>query len=335
MRGQAGFQARHLTAAAPSHILTAGNHCRYRERPAFPTGGFFSWEVRRAMPTLYVVATPIGNLGDMPPRAVETLKSVALIAAEDTRVTQKLLAAFDIHTPLTSCHEHNERGRAAQIVQRMLAEGIDVAVTTDAGTPCISDPGSLLAAEAIRCGLPVVAVPGPTAVAAALSVSGLPIEEYTFCGFLPRQKAELTERLLSLARRSQIAVAYESPHRVADLLACVQAALPDTYVSASCDLTKRFELTVRGPVGEVLEALRLNPKAEKGEYCVVLQWNRVPEAPAPPSALSLEARLFDTLVGGGTLRDGVEALVVAGERKNAVKAAALRVKAMLAEGAAE
>ena len=139
------------------------------------------------MPTLYVVATPIGNLGDMTPRAIETLKNVSLIAAEDTRVTQKLLSAFDIHTPLTSCHEHNERSKAAQIVQRMLEENIDVAVTTDAGTPCISDPGSILTAEAIKAGVEVLAVPGPTAMASALSVSGLDVMEFTFFGFLPRQ----------------------------------------------------------------------------------------------------------------------------------------------------
>ncbi|MBR6570430.1 MAG: rRNA small subunit methyltransferase 1, partial [Clostridia bacterium] len=143
------------------------------------------------MPTLYVVATPIGNLGDMTPRAIETLKTVSLIAAEDTRVTQKLLSAFDIHTPLTSCHEHNERSKAAQIVERMLAENIDVAVTTDAGTPCISDPGSILTAEAIKAGIEVLAVPGPTAMASALSVSGFDMTEFTFFGFLPRQKNEL------------------------------------------------------------------------------------------------------------------------------------------------
>jgi len=282
------------------------------------------------MPTLYVVATPIGNLGDMSPRAIETLKSVALIAAEDTRVTQKLLAAFDIHTPLTSCHEHNERAKAAQIVQRMLAESIDVAVTTDAGTPCISDPGSLLTAEAIQNGIPVVGVPGPTAVATALSVSGIPVEEYTFYGFLPRQKRELTDKLTDMARKSKIAVAYESPHRVVDLLACVQAVLPNTYVSASCDLTKKFELTVRGPVGEVLKNLRANPKAEKGEYCVVLQWHDAPTEPPAPCALSLEAQLFDALVRGLNLREAGDALMATGERRNAVKAAALRVKAMLA-----
>ena len=283
------------------------------------------------MPTLYVVATPIGNLGDMSPRAVETLKAVSLIAAEDTRVTQKLLSAFDIHTPLTSCHEHNERTKAEQIVHRMLEEGIDVAVTTDAGTPCISDPGSLLTAEAIRNGICVLAVPGPTAMAAALSVSGLPVEEFTFYGFLPRQKGDLQAKLVDMARKSKIAVVHESPHRMVDLLESVLAVLPHTRVSASCDLTKKFEATVRGTVDEVLQNLRANPKADKGEYCVALEWHDAVEPPVPPCALSLEARLFDGLVNGLTLRQSMEALVEAGERKNAVKAAGLRVKAMLAD----
>lgn len=283
------------------------------------------------MPTLYVVATPIGNLSDFSPRAKETLASVALIAAEDTRVTQKLLAAFDIHTPLTSCHEHNERVKAEWIVQRMLTEGIDVALATDAGTPCISDPGSLLAAEAIRNGIPVLAVPGPSAMAAALSVSGLAVEEFTFYGFLPRQKAALREKLLEMAQRSKIAVVHESPHRVADLLEGILAVLPHTYVSASCDLSKKFELTVRGEVGEVLATLAANPKADRGEYCLALEWHDTVEQPTVPCALSLEARLFDGLVRGQTLRDSIDALLAEGERKNAVKAAALHVKAMLAD----
>ncbi|HNW85454.1 MAG TPA: 16S rRNA (cytidine(1402)-2'-O)-methyltransferase [Candidatus Limiplasma sp.] len=287
------------------------------------------------MPTLFVVATPIGNLGDLSPRAVETLRAVGLIAAEDTRVTQRLLAAFDIHTPLTSCHEHNERVKAEQIVRRMLDEGIDVAVTTDAGTPCISDPGSLLTAEAIRCGLPVVAVPGPTAMASALCVSGLPIEEFTFYGFLPRQKSDLQAKLLDMAAKSKIAVVHESPHRVIDLLESVRAVLPHTYLSASCDLTKKFEATVRGDVDEVLQTLQANPKAEKGEYCIVMEWRDAVAVPAPACELSLEARLFDALVGGQTLRQATDALTEAGERKNAVKAAALRVKAMLAESDTE
>lgn len=284
------------------------------------------------MPTLYVVATPIGNLGDMTPRAVETLRSVALIAAEDTRVTQRLLAAFDIHTPLTSCHEHNERAKAEQIVARMLAESIDVALTTDAGTPCISDPGSLVAAEAIRNGIPVLTIPGPTAMASALSVSGFSIEEFTFYGFLPRAKGELKQKLLEIAAHSKIAVVHESPHRVIDLLACVTEVLPNTRVSASCDLTKKFETTVRGTVGEVLSALEANPKADRGEYCLALEWHDVPAVPAPVCELSLEARLFDRLVTGATLREAADGLIAGGERKNAVKAAALHVKAILAAG---
>jgi len=283
------------------------------------------------MPTLYVVATPIGNLGDMTPRAIETLQQVALIAAEDTRVTQKLLNAFDIHTPLTSCHEHNERSKAAMIVSRMLEEGIDVAVTTDAGTPCISDPGSILTAEAIKAGIEVLAVPGPTAMASALSVSGLDVTEFTFFGFLPRQKSELKEKLLDMARRSKVGVVHESPHRVVDLLTVLQDVLPHTLVSASCDLTKKYEKTVRGTVTEVLAELENNPKAEKGEYCIVFEWaaEDIPEPEAPRSELSLEARLFDGLVRGLSMRECVEELIAQGERKNAVKTASLNVKNMM------
>ena len=283
------------------------------------------------MPTLYVVATPIGNLGDMTPRAIETLKTVSLIAAEDTRVTMKLCSAFDIPTPLTSCHEHNERGKAVQIVSRMLEENIDVAVTTDAGTPCISDPGSILTAEAIKNGIEVVAVPGPTAMASALSVSGLDVTEFTFFGFLPRQKSELKEKLLDMARRSKVAVVHESPHRVIDLLTVLKETLPGTMVSASCDLTKKHEKTLRGNVSLVLEELENNPKADKGEYCIVFQWaaEDVPQPEAAKSELSLEAQLFDGIVRGLSLRDSMEELIARGERKNAVKAAGLKVKGML------
>lgn len=285
------------------------------------------------MPTLYVVATPIGNLGDMTPRAIETLKSVSLIAAEDTRVTQKLLSAFEIHTPLTSCHEHNERSKAAQIVQRMLEEGVDVAVTTDAGTPCISDPGSILTAEAVKAGIEVLAIPGPTAMASALSVSGFDMTEFTFYGFLPRQKSELKEKLLDMARHSKLAVVHESPHRVADLLKAVRDTLPGTLVSASCDLTKKYEKTVRGTVANVLADIEANPKAEKGEYCIVFKWAEtdIPQPENARSELSLEAQLFDGLVRGLTLRETTEELIARGERKNAVKAAGLNVKKRLAE----
>ena len=267
-----------------------------------------------------MVATPIGNLGDMSPRAIETLRAVQLIAAEDTRVTMKLLNAFDISTPLTSCHEHNERSKAVQIAERMLAENIDVAVTTDAGTPCISDPGSVLVREATERGIPAVAVSGPTAMASALSVSGMDISEFTFYGFLPRQKNELREKLTDMAWHSKIAVVHESPHRVIELLQQVQAVLPHTYVSASCDLTKKFEQTLRGPVEQVLRQLEENPKADKGEYCLCLRWEEE-DIPAPEAVredISLEARLFDGLIRGLSLRESSDELIAQGERKNAV-----------------
>ena len=280
-------------------------------------------------PKLYVVATPIGNLGDMAPRAIETLKSVGLIAAEDTRVTKKLLSVFGIATPMTSCHEHNESGKAARIVQRMLRSVMDVALTTDAGTPCISDPGSLLVREAVKAGLEVLAVPGPAALTVALSVSSVPIEEFSFYGFLPRARGELKEKLRDIREKSKLAVVYESPHRVADLLRCLREVLPDTYVSCSCDLTKKHERTLRGSVSRVLEAVENNPKAEKGEYCLVLAWGAEDRPESPEGSgmeLSLEARLFDGMVKGLRLRESMNQLIAAGERKNAVYAASLRLK---------
>ena len=281
------------------------------------------------MPTLYVVATPIGNLGDMTPRAAQTLKQVDLIAAEDTRVTRRLLSAFDIHTPLTSCHEHNEPEKARSIVARMLEEGISVALTTDAGTPCVSDPGSVLVSLAIQNGLEVVAIPGASAVITALSISGFAPDEFTFYGFLPRQKSALRARLSEIAGLSKIAVVYESPHRVIALLESVEAVLPGTRASVSCDLTKKFELTLRGDVSEVLEKLRGNPKAEKGEYCLVFKWREQPVQENENKEPSLEAMLFDGIVNGLSLRDSMDRLTADGHRKNAVYAAGLRVKELL------
>jgi 16S rRNA (cytidine1402-2'-O)-methyltransferase len=148
--------------------------------------------------TLYIVATPIGNLNDMTPRALETLKNVSLIAAEDTRVTRALLNHFGIDTPTVSNHQHNEGHRASSLIERMIEENIDTAVVTDAGTPCISDPGSVFVHEAAAAGIELLAVPGPTAMASALSVSGFDTREFAFYGFLPRAKKELREKLLAL-----------------------------------------------------------------------------------------------------------------------------------------
>lgn len=281
---------------------------------------------------LYVVATPIGNLGDMSPRAVEVLKSVALIAAEDTRMTMKLTQRFGIETPLTSCHRHNEQGKAEGIVRRMLEEGIDVAVVTDAGTPAISDPGTILVRQAAEAGIEVVAVPGPSAMAAAMSVSGIDVTEFTFLGFLPREKKDLRAALRSAAQRTQAGIVHESPYRVLDFMRVLADTLPQAYVSVSCDLSKLHELTLRGPVAEVLARMEANDKTEKGEYCIVIDFRAVPrEEPKAESTLCLEARLLDLLLQGADMRDASRSLVEEGEKKNAVYAAALRLKGMLRE----
>ena len=281
---------------------------------------------------LYVVATPIGNLGDMSPRAVEVLKSVALIAAEDTRMTMKLTQRFGIETPLTSCHRHNEQGKAEGIVRRMLEEGIDVAVVTDAGTPAISDPGTILVRQVAEAGIEVVAVPGPSAMAAAMSVSGIDVTEFTFLGFLPREKKDLQAALRSAAQRTQAGIVHESPYRVLDFMRVLADTLPQAYVSVSCDLSKLHELTLRGPVAEVLARMEANDKTEQGEYCIVIDFRAVPrEEPKAESTLCLEARLLDLMLQGADMRDASRRLVEEGEKKNAVYAAALRLKGMLRE----
>ena len=285
------------------------------------------------MPTLYVVATPIGNLQDMSPRAVETLRQVALIAAEDTRVTKKLLNVFQLDTPLTSCHQHNEEGKGAYLAERMVAENIDVALTTDAGTPCVSDPGYGLVKAAVERGIEVIPIPGCCAAVSALSVSGFDTREFAFYGFLPREKKDLREKLLSMARQVPVAVVHESPFRVVELMEVIAQTLPGCQVSASCDLTKLHEKTIRGSAEQVLADLQANPKAEKGEYCLVLDMHqvRLPEEPAPVADISLEARLAEQMLSGMTLRDAQSELVLQGEKKNAVKAAALRLKRLFTE----
>ena len=283
------------------------------------------------MPTLYVVATPIGNLSDLSPRAVETLQQVGLIAAEDTRVTRKLLSAFQINTPLTSCHEHNQLQKADLLAERMVAEQMDMALVTDAGTPCISDPGYVLVDAAIRRGCAVVPVPGPCAAIAALSVCGRSVREFAFYGFLHRDRKGLRDKLLDMAAGVPVAVVHESPHRVISLLSLLDEVLPDTVVSASADLTKLHETTLRGSPRAVGDAIAADPYGEKREYCLVLDFSAVQRPQAVEMPLSPEAQLVDAMVQGKSLREAVDHLAKQGLRKNVLKAAALRLKTLLAE----
>ena len=285
------------------------------------------------MPTLYVVATPIGNLQDMSPRAIDTLRSVSLIAAEDTRVTMKLLHVFDISTPLTACHQHNEDHKGAWLADKMLAENIDVALTTDAGTPCISDPGYGLVKAAVERGIEVIPVPGCCAAVSALSVSGFDTREFAFYGFLPREKKDLREKLLSMAKQCAVAAVHESPYRVTELVEVIAQTLPGARISASCDLTKLHEKTIRGTAEEVLAELRANPKTEKGEYCLILDFHEVllTEEKATAAEISLEAQLVELLLENPDLRAAQAELTARGAKKNAVKAAALRLKRLFEE----
>lgn len=284
------------------------------------------------MAVLYVVATPIGNLSDFSPRGIETLKNVDLIAAEDTRVTMKLCQVFDIHTRLTSCHQHNEETKGETLAEQMIRDDLSVALTTDAGTPCISDPGYGLVQACIEREIPVLPVPGCCAAIGALSVSGFDTREFAFYGFLPREKKDLTEKLLSMRKGPVIAVVHESPFRVIDLVETIASVLPEARLSVSCDLTKMHEKTIRGPAADVLAMLRDNPKTEKGEYCIVLDLSGVPiPVEKAEIILPMEARIVARMTEGMNLRDAMNELVLDGEKKNAVKQAALQLKKMFEE----
>jgi len=200
---------------------------------------------------LYVVATPIGNLGDFSPRAVEVLRACAVVAAEDTRRTGVLLQHFGITTPLLSVHEHNEQLRATQLATRLQA-GDSVALVSDAGTPAISDPGFDVVAAAVAAGIEVVSIPGPSAVIAALSVAGLPTDRFCFEGFLPARGAARRTRLAELAAETRTLVFYESPHRIAETLAdCAQAFGGTRLAAVARELTKLHETVYRGTLAEL------------------------------------------------------------------------------------
>ena len=282
------------------------------------------------MAVLYVVATPIGNLQDFSPRGIETMRSAGMIIAEDTRVTMKLCQVFGFRAPLVSCHRHNEDSKADMIADRIAWEDLAAALVTDAGTPCISDPGTEVVRACVRRGIPVIPVPGCCAGIAALSVSGADAREFAFYGFLPREKKDLREKLREIADGVRVAIVHESPFRIRELTEAVAEILPEADMTVCCDLTKLHEKTVYGKPAEVSAVLEANEKAEKGEYCVVLDLRNVPrpEKEKTETALSMEAKLVECMKQGMTLREAQEALAAAGEKKNAVKQAALLLKKM-------
>ena len=220
---------------------------------------------------LYVVATPIGNLGDISTRALEVLKTVALVAAEDTRHSKKLLSHYGIAATLLAVHEHNERDVTDKLL-RILAAGEDVALVSDAGTPLISDPGFYLVRAARQAQLRVVPVPGPSALIAALSVAGLPTDRFVFEGFLPAKQVARQQRLQALATETGTLVFYESSHRICDCLADMAAELGAAReATVARELTKTFETIKHGKLAELVNWVRADSNQQKGEFVVLVQ----------------------------------------------------------------
>jgi len=255
--------------------------------------------------TLYVVATPLGNLGDLSPRAADTLKRVAVVAAEDTRHSKPLLQHAGAKVELVSFHGHST-DRALERILRILAEGRDVALITDAGTPAISDPGAILVAAARERGTPVVTIPGPSAVAASLSVSGIGADRYLFLGFLPRKGGDRRRFLLTVASSEWTVVLFESPNRVAQLLRdLADVCGPDRLAAVGRELTKVFEETRSGTLAELAAYFAEAPA--RGEVTVVVSGTgKAPPAPEPPPDPVARARAL--LAEGHSRKDVADRL---------------------------
>lgn len=272
---------------------------------------------------LYVVATPIGNLGDMSQRAVEVLQQVDLIAAEDTRHSARLLQHFSVTTPCVALHEHNEREQSSRLLQR-LANGQSVALISDAGTPLLSDPGFHLVQQARRQGIPVIPIPGPSAMVAALSVSGLPTDCFKFVGFLPAKSAARSQRLSELVAEPCTLAFYESPHRILECLADMAAVLGESRSAVLArELTKTFETVQDGSLAELYEFVAADSKQQKGEIVVL-----VAGAPAKETAIDAEAeRVLSVLLEDLPVKQAAAlAARITGVKKNRLYQQALTMK---------
>ena len=246
---------------------------------------------------LVLVATPIGNLGDLSTRAVEALKAADVIACEDTRHTGKLLSASGIKNRLISVHEHNERAQTPYVLE-LVASGQTVALVSDAGTPAISDPGARLVAAAVEAGVEVTIVPGPSAVVSALAISGLPTDRFVFEGFLPRKGAERAQRLSAIAAEERTIVLYESPNRVGSTLVdLARACGEERRVAVVRELTKLYEEVWRGPLGEA--AAHLGPAEARGEHVLVIEGHE----PRPAGEADIRAALQERLTAGLSKKD--------------------------------
>ncbi|MES2218788.1 MAG: 16S rRNA (cytidine(1402)-2'-O)-methyltransferase [Pseudomonadota bacterium] len=278
---------------------------------------------RNSVGILYIVATPIGNLQDMSLRAIEILKSVSGIVAEDTRHSQPLLQHFSIATPVAALHEHNERERTQQLLQR-LQKGEDIALISDAGTPLISDPGYYLVREAQQAGIRVVPIPGACAAIAALSAAGLATDRFIFEGFLPAKAGARDHRLTALRNESRTLVFYEAPHRVLDLLQAMLTIYgPERRVVIARELTKLFETIKSAPLQELVEWVSADPNQQRGEIVILVEGLKE----IADSTLLEMQRILTTLLTDLPLKQAVELTAkITGIKKNEVYALALEIK---------
>lgn len=271
---------------------------------------------------LVLVATPIGNLGDLAPRAVEVLRSVDAIAAEDTRTSHVLLARHGIATRTLALHEHNERALAPKLVERLRA-GESIALISDAGTPLVSDPGFRLVEAARSAGVRVSTVPGPSAVIAALSISGLPSDRFAFEGFLPAKAAARRERLAALARDPRTLVFYEAKHRIVETLEDAAAAFgAERPAALARELTKSHETVLSGPLATLAARLAADPEQRLGEHVLIVAG--APEADAAATSLAEGERVLGLLLSDGIApsRAAKLAAAITGAPKNALYRAA-------------
>ena len=273
---------------------------------------------------LYVVATPIGNLQDLSARALQVLRSVSLIAAEDTRHSKKLLTHYGIGTRMMALHEHNERDITAGLL-RHLAAGEDIALVSDAGTPLISDPGFYLVRAAREAQVRVVPVPGASALVAALSVAGLPSDRFLFEGFLPSKQAARRQRLQELAAVTVTLVVYESSHRIcASLRDMVECLGGDREATVARELTKTFETLLHGSLDELLQRVESDADQQKGEFVVLIQGAVLPER----SVVDTETlRMLDVMLAELPLKQAAGLLAkISGLSKNMLYDEGLKLK---------
>jgi 16S rRNA (cytidine1402-2'-O)-methyltransferase len=253
------------------------------------------------MSTLYVVGTPIGNLEDITLRALRVLREVSLVAAEDTRTTRKLLSHFEIDSPLTSYHDHNKLSKLSSIVDAL--ERGDVALVSDAGTPGVNDPGAELVIAVTEAGHEVVPIPGPSAVTSALSIAGIPIEQFVYLGFLPRRSSARRKLFDSVVNEERVLIAFETPHRVVGALTDAKDALGDRSIVICRELTKMHEEIFRGSVSDALDHFT----EPRGEFTLIIDGASAASELDESAAVQAKAILREELSRGHGSKDAMAA----------------------------